>query len=90
LTTTLVAVHDATLQVQRIDALTYNGLPDEEHIRVEENFIELTHLVVALKREIAFMTLAFTGFSQQRVAIQKTIRAAAANKRRRFSTIAKN
>jgi hypothetical protein len=56
-----VAVHDATLQVQRIDAQTYNGLPDEEHIRVEDNFIELTHLVVAIKREMAFMTLALTG-----------------------------
>ena len=85
-----MAVHDATLRVQGITATTYSGLLEEEHIRVEDNFIELTHLVVALKREMAFITLAFTRFSQQRVAVQKSLRAAAANKRRRFSTIAKN
>jgi hypothetical protein len=44
LTASLMAVHDATLLVPRINAETYNSLLEQEHLCVEDNFAEPTPL----------------------------------------------
>ena len=72
----------------RFGAQAYNDLSDSEHERIELGYVECSHAVVAVKREMAFVVLSFTRFSQQRVGIQKSARAAAAVLRRRYSLLA--